>query len=681
MSSIQKQLDVQKKAVEDLDAQVSTILAAAGDGKLDPAVIEQQIKDATDDAIEDVLETLDGLDLTELKTRTDLQARQSEIQNTYNPDTKFFMEFFSTLYSVRDELVIDDVRTVAGDDSIDVSNVKGIEVGKEYVLEKDGVTRFVTINEIFSDTRVKATAPINHSFTGATMKRTDWKILNGEANLTAGDVYYSKPVNLDTVSNTDKALVIRRRDNAAVLRIFCKKFNGDWIEQHWDWKRDAKGVAGFVDYEFTLKERGDLHIKIVADGSTTVKYMIGVSRATGLRGFHNPPLTPTCVLPADGATGLGETPALATTAYTHPAKTAQRGTVFEVSKKADDFTGDNLVYSSGEVVGIAATTAKGKLQTNTKYYQRAKHVDALDGISEWSAVTCFTTTGSFVTVDQPTGKAPVAGAELSSPDGLTLTSNPFATTGGSDTHAASQWQIAKNPNFDTIHWDSNEDSANKVSKSVPDGTAERGETYYWRCRHKGANKGWSDWSAPLTFSVINIGNGVRVDGGIAISHTFTDGQQGYIIVAPASKRTTKKWGLYNLDTSLANLSSASSKDPKSGAQNTSVLCSGSYSSHNDGQGSVGAPAAEYCDNLIFEGCNDFFLPNKEELAKIISQKAIIDAADETSGNKFSSIGSNYIWSSSEDTSNYAWVQRPSDGQGSYGKGSDYFVVPCRRFIP
>lgn len=131
-------------------------------------------------------------------------------------------------------------------------------------------------------------------------------------------------------------------------------------------------------------------------------------------------------------------------------------------------------------------------------------------------------------------------------------------------------------------------------------------------------------------------HGKRTSGGIAIGEApgipflFSDRKYGWLVVAPASQRKANiRWGLYGTDTILTNYNKVGFLDDKTGAQNTDVFTSSIYSSINDGQGSVGAPAATYCQNLEFEGCSDFFLPNYNELILLRTHKVLIDSLDET----------------------------------------------------
>ena len=190
-------------------------------------------------------------------------------------------------------------------------------------------------------------------------------------------------------------------------------------------------------------------------------------------------------------------------------------------------------------------------------------------------------------------------------------------------------------------------------------------------------------------------HGTRVAGGIAVGYsagkpyTFADGKSGWLVVSPASQRKANiKWGLYGTDTTLPNYTSAGFADAKTGAQNTDVLTSSAYSSVNDGQGSVGAPAATLCQNLTFEGCTDFFLPNYNELIFVRTHGELIDSLDETgtanptfklSNWGFESTGGAHLWCSSEYSSSGTWRMSASSDD-IYSKNGLFGVAPCRRII-
>ena len=73
----------------------------------------------------------------------------------------------------------------------------------------------------------------------------------------------------------------------------------------------------------------------------------------------------------------------------------------------------------------------------------------------------------------------------------------------------------------------------------------------------------------------------------------------------------------------------------------------------------------------------FRLPTKEELDLIIQHRHLIDSVDESASGKFSDISDDWIWSSTEYLSKYAWV-RSHCYQGTNDKTNDCWVVPFKR---
>jgi hypothetical protein len=258
--------------------------------------------------------------------------------------------------------------------------------------------------------------------------------------------------------------------------------------------------------------------------------------------------------------------------------------------------------------------------------------------------------------------------------------------GSIPTHAATIWNIATDAAFTQMTYNSGETALNKTTLDLSSVgvTLEQGSVYYIRVAYKSDSGVVSDWSATVKITTSTMGIGtVLPDGGIVF------GQEGgdWLVVAPASQRTTKMWGLYGTDTSLPNWTSGSGTtttptDPNSSEYNTDVLTSPTYNSINDGQGSIGSPAAEYCRSLGYD------LPNARDLQLIYNNRAQIDAADSSGGGAtLSAIQSGtapgsstaYVWSSTENNSGYAWVLAFGNGNWYNSTKSDsYWVVPFRR---
>lgn len=179
----------------------------------------------------------------------------------------------------------------------------------------------------------------------------------------------------------------------------------------------------------------------------------------------------------------------------------------------------------------------------------------------------------------------------------------------------------------------------------------------------------------------NISPGDVIDGDIVAGNL----NGSWILVAPATKRAIRRWGLYDTDTTLPNIGSGATPDPNSGEYNTGVLVSAAYENINDGLGSVGAPAAKYCR---LELDKPYDLPNKEELNFLFQNRTAIDAADNSGGAvTLAAIAAGTapgstsirIWSSTENSSKNAWANVFSSGiQTQTIKSIEHWAVPIRR---
>ena len=115
----------------------------------------------------------------------------------------------------------------------------------------------------------------------------------------------------------------------------------------------------------------------------------------------------------------------------------------------------------------------------------------------------FTINGKFVScpvltpfVNQTSITSPTSGA-TGQGGTVTVTSSAFAVNGASDTHAASDWQIATDAAFTNIVASVTASATNLTSWTASGLTANT--TYYVRCRHKGTALGYGAWSATVSF--------------------------------------------------------------------------------------------------------------------------------------------------------------------------------------
>lgn len=598
--SMSQQILAQQQAIEALRQRVETLLTAFGEEALDTEEIKQRIDNATQDAIDQVMAELEGLDVSDLKQRSELQRKLLGLKNAY-AEPRFFFEFFDDLYDAADTIEVGGVETVAGDNSVDISDTSRLVVGREYVLETDASQEVVTIAEILSATRFTATANLGASMTGATLRRTNWSISGGRATAQDGQVYYSLPLSLGGVAG-DKAVVVRRQNNDTKLRLFYRQDGGAWTEVPWSWQRDSdKGLTdlglvgqqddtGNIDVEYHLPVQGAFSLKLMAEGGqVTVHHIVGLDRATGLGGTHHAPLQPTNDSPAAGATGLPEQPTLALAQYRSPVDSTQAGLQVQVTTTPGDYSSP-LHDSGGIAAGLSYKLPEGVLSEGTTYGWRARVQDSEGAWSPWSAETTFETDSTWEFIVAPNNQNPpagatdiparptlrtsafdtqgfqpidlndgssdlwtqsgattgeyyytgsavtvkpsrvlAAGAELSEGSVGSLATgewawadndsigsptiyvkisagDPDAQTAGhvqaGESHAATQWQIRiEGGDYSSPTWDSGDDTLDLTDKVVPDGVLQDSQTtYYFRARHKGANLGYSEWSAETKFT-------------------------------------------------------------------------------------------------------------------------------------------------------------------------------------
>jgi hypothetical protein len=82
-------------------------------------------------------------------------------------------------------------------------------------------------------------------------------------------------------------------------------------------------------------------------------------------------------------------------------------------------------------------------------------------------------------------------------------------------------------------------------------------------------------------------------------------------------------------------------------------------------------AASECENLVLNGHDDWFLPSKQELNLLYTQKA---------AGKINGLDAHFYWSSSETSSTGAWSQSFMNGANSSAhKSGNYGVCPVRAF--
>lgn len=185
-------------------------------------------------------------------------------------------------------------------------------------------------------------------------------------------------------------------------------------------------------------------------------------------------LTPTITTPAHDATNISTLPTIAATAYRNVFETdARQHRVFQVA--SDSSFGTLLVNQNVNADSYAVTT---QLTPSTKLYCRVRDV-AVSGLqSEWSPTVAFTTAAGVVANTPVVTLHGYANSPTDILSGLTITTNEYSVSGGAlDAHRATSWVIATKEGTRANVWQSLEDTTNKTSITVPEGTLQKGMAY------------------------------------------------------------------------------------------------------------------------------------------------------------------------------------------------------------
>ena len=174
----------------------------------------------------------------------------------------------------------------------------------------------------------------------------------------------------------------------------------------------------------------------------------------------------------------------------------------------------------------------------------------------------------------------------------------------------------------------------------------------------------------LTSSWINLQNGGDVNDPPAIGDThqggivfYYDGNGGGLIAAPSDQSSGAAWGCAG-----TLITGADGTAIGTGSQNTSDIVNGECST----SGIAAKICADYTDGTY----TDWFLPSKDELNKMYTNKATINTtATSNSGSDFST---NSYWSSTEDGFWTAWEQHFSNGNQDYDAKDDTYPVRAVR---
>jgi len=198
--------------------------------------------------------------------------------------------------------------------------------------------------------------------------------------------------------------------------------------------------------------------------------------------------------------------------------------------------------------------------------------------------------GGFVKVYTPSITSPTASQIVASVT-PTLTSSAFAKY-GNITHTSTDWQVSDASDFNTIRWQSLNDSTNKTSITT---TTLAGGDRYVRVRYKASNGVYSDWSTTVLFTSPWATGGT----GVLVSSTVFELPSSATVTLQSGTYRVTLWGGGgggaqgggNGPRSGGGAGSVSKDATYASATNVpfSVGTKGGYGSQNSGGGYGGSP--------------------------------------------------------------------------------------------
>lgn len=505
--------NVQAKQLANRTAYLKTITDEVIEARGDKATLTERL---------DIIESITG----DLEETSAVSVQQAVSLDWLYRGNKIAFELWRPGYTLIDTADIAIVQGVSGDDSIDVASTTNIRTNEYYVVTDDaGADFLILVTEKLSAQRIRISENLSRNLGAGFISRCS--LVRNELHQAIGaigNIWLSKVVNVEDDA-TGGAVVIRRTLNSGDARLYFRDATTtSWTEVQWSQRRQGDDIpAGFADYEYVVPFQGEATLRVdIAVEDITILHIVALSEPTGLGGFINPamaPTTPVMSEPADAATGVTETPTISIAAYASPGDTAQQSIQFQIAT-VDTFA--TVLYDTGYLAAALSHTVPASiLAANTTFYVRARVQDAAGLWSNWSTATSFTTAISYVYIQTPVLVSPANNA-IDVVEQPTMQTGAFAVSGGTDTHAASQWQIRTAAGtWDTPHYDSG-DSSDLISHVVPAGVLAAGQSiYYMRARHKGTTYGYSGYSPEIKITTKQVYANV-----IGVCCTATGGDGG-----------------------------------------------------------------------------------------------------------------------------------------------------------
>lgn len=403
-----------------------------------------------------------------------------------------------------DDFAVAVTDTVAGDETVNVSDTSALTVGASYVIAKGPVAEVVTVAAILTPTRFRATRDLTNSITDGVLSPTNWTKEDGFATVPEGGVYFSAAVDLGSETAFPRCLILRTDVSTPMDVAFIDAQHPDWTDAGWTFQRviSGRGAGAKTSYdtEYAVPAVGPMRLRITAPVACRCDHIVGLTAPSQLGGTAAPPLPPVIRTPAPDATGVSEVPTLSVLSPPTTAGLGWAATEWQL-KRTFDSDWDTPLWQTVQEAPANLTAVRlpaGVLAVNLGCDWRVRVQDDQGRWSDWAQAS-FTCAPEFKYIVAPEVVAPADGdVTINAKLDLTLRGSAFAVTGGSDTLVAQQWQVRDD--FGVV-WTSDEAAAGDVI--LPAGVLTEGwKRYSITVRHKGAVLGWSEGSTPVTITTI-----------------------------------------------------------------------------------------------------------------------------------------------------------------------------------
>ena len=221
------------------------------------------------------------------------------------------------------------------------------------------------------------------------------------------------------------------------------------------------------------------------------------------------PATPVNISPASGETDIGLTHEFVGSAFSDAdVGNTHYASQWQITATSGVYTSpvfDSGVDTSGSSIASPPniTIPAGYLLDGTIYYWHVRYQDSTGDWSAYSTETSFTTISSGVP-HQPSNISPRNAATNISLT-PTLESSGFSAANITATHAASQWQVTTTTGVYTSPViDSDVDTSNLTTNTIPSELLSVSTTYYWHVRHQDSYGRWSAYSTETSFTTTSM---------------------------------------------------------------------------------------------------------------------------------------------------------------------------------